>query len=815
MRDRPHNDCPGPPASRIDTDEKLKEYAKKREESDETRWSSRLLPHHRGNALLEEQNRENFETVQKPLQVFLLSKGSQYLRKDLTVEDFAQLADEGIGPGHQACAWHAAVCYKHRILGKTKLNRTRNGNRSGLVVDNSGSELSVLESQELAFHYFERASKLGHALSMQSFGECYDEGIGCRVNRRHALKWLWRSCLLHSGGAYQMLESRALLTIEINAISEQLQNAKDFLQPYQKLQTGGPNLGIIFVCLLPVLSRNNYSLPPFAGAKPSGTVGNSIIPNTGDRPRIPIIGYGNLKEVQAMADSMYQQGGNQVNFIYGRRGTMKSATAQTRGRCDRSLDNQVFVVPPAPGCDESMTGDELDTWIYDANMLKECGSNNAGIVIKASCTHLERSGSREGGAVVCQQCVNEAADRLWAVSRGKVVISENENIPNFGQAVIFQKPNGSIVQETWKTYAGGEAECALAAFVLNGEELYFNPLFVAQDPNFFWPLIADHGSIRAAFEFVAPHVDWNAKLGIVKPPPIQIPIVPGTTPGKHLRKCGNDFCNKVEKFGKSTFFECSNCNRRMYCSGDCSSTDWDSHKRECKAASKGVVPKGKRAIPKESKRNNDGEQKYPDEPMNGCDVVIRDLVSKKEYNGKVGFISEEIKDGRFAVTLRTKDKKTISIKPQNLSSIGSFSKSRRKKSRVFECFHGLQVCKKCYSDFTMANRLAKLKYQGDEMTESIIDRIVDSHYASIENENEDGEIKHSFHNAWPFECHGMDEHPERRFILKALLETDVDMTVCALAARAAMVSYGARIHNVMIPNTSAHLVALSEKLNEY
>ena len=66
--------------------------------------------------------------------------------------------------------------------------------------------------------------------------------------------------------------------------------------------------------------------------------------------------------------------------------------------------------------------------------------------MKASCTHLKKRGSQEGEtADRYWHCANKAADRLWAVSKGKVVISENKNILNSGLVVIFQKPNGSIV----------------------------------------------------------------------------------------------------------------------------------------------------------------------------------------------------------------------------------------------------------------------------------------------------------------------------------------------------------------------------------
>ena len=50
----------------------------------------------------------------------------------------------------------------------------------------------------------------------------------------------------------------------------------------------------------------------------------------------------------------------------------------------------------------------------------------------------------------------------------------------------------------------------------SGLSPYVSPLFIAQDPNFYWPLITDHGCIRAALEFVAPYIDWDEKIGTVK-----------------------------------------------------------------------------------------------------------------------------------------------------------------------------------------------------------------------------------------------------------------------------------------------------------
>lgn len=39
-------------------------------------------------------------------------------------------------------------------------------------------------SQELVFKHFNIAAKLGHGFAMQSLGICFDDGVGCRANRR-------------------------------------------------------------------------------------------------------------------------------------------------------------------------------------------------------------------------------------------------------------------------------------------------------------------------------------------------------------------------------------------------------------------------------------------------------------------------------------------------------------------------------------------------------------------------------------------------------------------------------------------------------
>jgi hypothetical protein len=330
--------------------------------------------------------------------------------------------------------------------------------------------------------------------------------------------------------------------------------------------------------------------------------------------------------------------------------------------------------------------------------------------------------------------------------------------------------------------------------------VYVSPLFIAQDPNFLYPLIYDHGSIRAALEFVAPHIDWNENIGPVKENVLeQVPLIPGCQPGKFLRKCGNGFCTNLEKYKTGSFFlYCSRCNRRKYCSSNCQRDDWVLHKHEC--VSSNISKDAIFQIDNEQQADGNDAAPLKHEPVleEGEDCVIHDLISKPQYNAKVGVIGKTTQDGRVAVTLRDSGN-VLSVKTSNLYCIGAFCKKRKKKSRVFECMHGNAVCKKCYLDFTTINILAKLKYNGQDMTsEAAIEQCQETHFSSCKLEPSDDEDFRTPSAGWPFECAGMEEYPEQRLILKALLETKSPMSLLATVARTAYITYGGAFVDVVL-----------------
>jgi hypothetical protein len=789
--DNPHKDCPGIPGNRVDIGQTLREYS----EQGSIGWRS---PDVKAN-----QDKENRDTVQNPSMSYIMqSRNINLNNNNMTAWDYAKLADEGNELGNQACAYLAGSRFKHRLLSAVNPS-------SRVSHNNTRDNIPILESEELAFKYYEKAAKLGHGLAMQSLGECFDNGIGCNANRRRCNHWLWRSCLDGSYGAIEMLDSRALLPLEINANIQMIDSNLHRILPGQTLALSGPNLASLLLVMNHTVKRENFSMSPFAGTWPTATVNNklTIAGRCESNHRIPLIGSGALKEVMKCLNQLHSRG-NPTACCYGRRGVAKEATAQIHDAASRPIENQLFLVPPTAACDERATDEDRTQY---EGMIYELNYDDSESAIECRCVHTEKYEGREG-QFVCKECEMEAMGRLDAVSNGSVVLSLEEGLSQRGHGAIYRsKLDGSLKMETWKMYCGGEAECVLAILAASGVKPYCMPLFIAQDPNFYWPLIADHGCIRAALEFVAPHIDWDEKNGTVKEKiHEQVPIVKGSRPGKCLRKCGSTFCTVLEKYTENGFKLCARCNRRWYCSARCQKADWPQHKHECVPGPREEEVDLHLDIPEDEDDIKESSKKYDLDIRLGEDVIVHDLKAKPEYNGLVGIIGETGTNGRIALTLRSEiANKIISIKPDNIYCLGVFSRSRRKKSRVFECVHGMKVCAKCYFDFSVVNELAKLKYSGQDITNSfVVDQVNQTYYSSIELDDcENAEDCYSV-QGFPLECqYGMNHHLKERYILKALMETKVEISLLAAVARAAYVTYGGLEYPVLRPNKNLETVA--------
>ena len=777
--------CPGPPDVTIDIAER---YRQSRSGADNTIPMSQ-----------EERRRfaeESRQTVSEPLVADVLriyglrAPESQTLMdpKQATVKDYAKLADQG----SVAAAYLAGIRYKQRILGKMQ-------NRRGLVVNNA-DDLGVLETDALAVRYLMKGAEAGHALSMQSLGDCYYTGQGVRKSLREAREWIWRAVLQQSAGASSMLDTKSVLINEHMAHATNFEAAREHLVPGQTISMCGPNLCSLFMALRNAFPADG-TFPAFAGSVPTCTAGNRACEGT--TGPVNIVGTDAFRETMKVLKAMERRG-NDVWFTYGRRGVGKAATAQTYAEATRPLDAQLFVVPPRPACDDVLTVDEVHRWLQGFISHDQRDENS----VLTVCPH-----SNDEALSGCPQCIEDAQERLAAVATGATAISLQEALESRGHLAIFRGRNGTIKSETFKDYGRGEVECTLAMLVAAKD---FNrgylphPIFVAQDPNLFWPLILSHGSIRAALEFVAPHVDWEEKLGSVRAVPEQVPIVPDTEPGKIMRRCGNDVCLKLEPVrGDGKFKTCSRCKRREYCSADCAKADWILHKRECRAAAAGSASIAQPAIPEQREHAKD----RGNEPLKvGEEVVVQGLSAQPQYNGCLGVIGGDIANGRFPVKLSRHGSKYIALKPGNILRLGVHVSSGGKKARKFKCYlHDAELCATCSLDFCILNHVSQLQFSsGEPLSKDGLERVTENIFATIQRDDRD-EIIERIDQDFPMECGGLQD-PAKRVLLRALIESKEEKSLLVEAAIVGYACFSARSCMVVRAYVIPHLEVAAGKL---
>lgn len=692
-------------------------------------------------------NLEYEQSIQKHIRNTVLQEGlrGNALPEDPGPDYYASLADKGSAP----CAYMAGILYKNRLLGNVRVNP-----RGGLQSASSGQEgAGILETDELAYKYLLQASKAGIGIAMQSLAELYIDGQGVRQRRISGNDWLWQAVLIQSAGALKLLDANALLPLEIDAMVDMMQQVRTQIHPGQPFNPSGPHLTSLLASLVIKLHRTRFQLRPFAAAAPTLTVGNQ--PNEGATGTVPMIGAKLLEQFWMLTDQLNRRG-NKVACTYGRRGIAKAATAQTHGeQKTRNADSFLYQVPPEPQCSDQFGKDEADVFIgflQQAEFLVQC-------------VHCEGTGQ---AYYYCPRCIQLAEERLLAVSHGRVAVSLHEELLARGRSAIWRDAKGNLQSDTFKTYSRGEAEQTLAALVACEPRLA-HPLFVAQDPNFFWPLIVYHGTVRAALEYVAPHEDWNTRLCNVKPPLERESIADDAIPGKTLARCGNSLCTKLECHGKLEILNfCGGCETRLYCSRECSKVDWIFHKNECSCRGG--------AEPPQPVRSSSASTPIFEPLREEEEVVVHGLTTKPEFNGRVGAVSgARNSDGRYPVKLDG-ESSMIAVKSANIYQLGVYVAARPGKARKYKCSaHHQELCDDCSLDMQIVNHLFKLRHLGQEPNAQQIEEIAELNFASLEFAESEGthdtepfDFRH-FLLAYPIECSGVSD-TEKRFVLKSLLE---------------------------------------------
>ena len=703
---RNHSDCPGDPNPVAPDPEFWKEFGATMKE----------------NPQVKEQHLAQYERyITTSIQELMEEEGQTGSINDVPLKFLIFHAKRG----HAACAYRAGELVHHYSIGGTLPPQYTSALQG----------LGILELDKRSFHLMEQAAEDGIPMAMMQLGFYYRRGDGCRKSFPLAKEWYWRAVLLQGAGAEGILNRGILLGDEVLGVLECAMENANNVGTNKAYSPRGPNIGSLLLAVLEQLNKSNYQLPAFAGTIPPRRVTGSVQQSTTDP--VNMVASDMLKVAYEYFQKLAADTGCSVLPYYGRRGCGKVATAVTLRNASRIVENQVFMVPQAPVCDERLVNDiNASEWVKSASS----GNNKPFGVI---CIHGE---NQEDIRIVCDRCVKDAFERLQAVATNSVAISLEEALEQRGQCAIWRTPAGCLKSETFKDYCRAEVECALAAMVLVRRDYdtpIATPLFVAQDPNLYWPIIFHHGSVRAALEHVAPHVDWTEELGpahtvLPDPIPVETSKFYDVAPNEILRKCGNPSCLKLEPDrSQGSFQRCSRCLRRWYCSRACQEMDFAWHKGECSVGTGKLdpVPKVPNSVPKKL---------AVEIPSPGEEVVLHGLQSRNELNGKIGCIREALSNAdRFSVNLGNST--LAAIKPVNLYRLCVECQTSQnfQHGRKFRCIHSLEECKDCQLDLFIVKALWKRHHLGHlpatAEIEQIIEKVAELHFASLEDNTQEQE----------------------------------------------------------------------------
>lgn len=730
------------------------------------------------------------------------------------IDEYIRVADKGRGPANIAAAYLAAIELKKGTAGTPVYGRD-----GSISIDRSSHAFSVLDAQALSIQYLSKAANAGLPLAMQSLGESYIEGKGVRQDKTVGADWLWRAALNRSAGAFNALDAYRVCVVPLE-IRATIYNAKKVEAMREELREElgnglcepcGPNLGSILVALRKPLRQMGFVLPPFAADVPGGTQRTGLV---------PIIGSTQLQEASRMFDEMEERSrGGKIEGAYGRRGTSAAATQGSLGHATRPLDPQRFVSPPAPTVAEVPSKLDVTKWAQSAvahGIRVECIHQEQPMLTKPQHRPLVQ-------AIACTECLAAACVRLEATARHAVLLSIDEALPGRGKMALYHDGD-HVVSETYKDYTRGEVEVVLGALAaMSDMPALAHPIFIAADPNLFWPCIFYHGSVRAALAHVAPHENWTVRLGEANAPLPPEPVHQAVTddPEVVLSRCGADGCINLQAASEKKFAQCNRCRRRLYCSRACQKADWVLHKHECAEVTSSHNSEVS-ALPDVTDKA--GEDAFRG-PSCGEEMIIFGLKSKPEYNGCLGrIIGEPTEEGRYPMDVRPPKAtwvqwaighesscRSLAVRACNLHRLG-VSVIERGSSRKFVCsaHHREGSCETCCTDCSLANHLSKLRKSSvgaqSRVSHDLCQRVANNHFAAGRREKGKTGEMNQLEKDVILDLQGVPAG-DRRDALKAALELS-DPTLAVVAARACMVSFGASKLFVVEHTAVSHLEML-------
>lgn len=330
------------------------------------------------------------------------------------------------------------------------------------------------------------------------------------------------------------------------------------------------------------------------------------------------------RDFQKLAKAHAQYPNKSFSYIYGRRGAF---SAQDEKGSLRKIKNTLFKVggeserefteadPRIPVCSTWAGQEGFDA---DYGMLLVKG-------VRIQCQHVKGDHLE-----VCAQCIAEGKRRLWAASQGLYACSVQEAGPGQGRYVMYICPGENVKDdkafesgkdlevrtEHFNNYSKVDISDALKTLVVassfeSGLELLTHPLFLAMDPNLFWPIVTSYRTVSEALikhghdscfgikgtedsNLDTPEdsdLDTPAMRQIVYEP-LNGDVILAARDSESRRmfaKCGLESCNALFWMGRDSNGKdrsgkvCSRCKIRRYCGRECQEKDYKLHRMECLA----------------------------------------------------------------------------------------------------------------------------------------------------------------------------------------------------------------------------------------